>query len=997
MDKTGDRGFSRRRFLKWTGAALAAGAASAGGIFLFHFRPHDVTNPDPLPRATPQLGSWQDLYRQRWTWDDVKKGSHGWANCRSACEWDLYVKNGIVVREEQTATYTQSEPGVPDFNPRGCQKGACYTEVMYGPSRVTTPMKRVGERGSGQWEQISWEQAISEIAEQVVDIAQEYGTDSMYQDLGPNFDSGATTIGRFRFQMKAGGVFADNWSEIGDLNLGALLTLGVAHVGGSSDEWFLSDYLVVWMMNPSVTQMPDAHFLYEARYNGAELVVIDPQYSATAVHADQWVPLRTGTDAALGLCTARHIWDSGAIDLAYVREQTDLPFLVRLDNGRFLRDSDLVDEGDAKLLQMWNPKTKLPAPAPGSEGSETAKLVLEEFEPPIEGTFSVTLKDGSSVEVATVGTLLREQLQLWTVEATAEVTGLAPEVIEKFADGFAKAERPMVLSSWGSNRFVHSDLMNRTKLLCLSLKGALGKRGAGYQATALVDFQGFPSLIQNERAGLRGRIEMMAGAMSPSELVQVIVDGVKERRSEADITMGLVAEGEKDLVCTTTVTTMGYHYQGIKDSINREMKDVFPRSIEEYWEEAKKKGWQHLHPKSGPPRFYISGGSNLLRRTNQTQAMLDNMWPELKLVVALDKRLNFTGMHSDYFLPAAGWYEKPGIKYPMAYAPYLHYCDAAVPPLGQSKDEWEIYWLLTAEMQRIAQERDLEPFHDCGAEPTDWKELNDVYSFRRQFGPKDAEQVTGAIIDGTPIAGGVTIAELKKKGIHPFNGVGEAIAPTAIFNPDWDGKGVLSPFTYFTEHKWRWPTQTGRQQYYIDHPWFIEAREALPVHRESPKGGGDRPFQLISCHCRWSVHSIWRDTPLLLRLQRGEPVLYLNPKDAGKLGIADDGWAELENDYGKMLMLVKYSTMVRPGVAYYFHAWEPQQFPDHKSYKWITPGLTNPLHFTGGERQLNMSINFLQPGSFVQDTRIDIRASAAPPRADQDAPTPEAAHEEVPA
>ncbi|MBW1757757.1 MAG: twin-arginine translocation signal domain-containing protein [Deltaproteobacteria bacterium] len=75
MSKTRKRGFSRRRFLKWTGAAVAAGAASAGGIFLIHFRPHDVTNPDPLPRATPKLGSWQDLYRQRWTWDDVKKGS----------------------------------------------------------------------------------------------------------------------------------------------------------------------------------------------------------------------------------------------------------------------------------------------------------------------------------------------------------------------------------------------------------------------------------------------------------------------------------------------------------------------------------------------------------------------------------------------------------------------------------------------------------------------------------------------------------------------------------------------------------------------------------------------------------------------------------------------------------------------------------------------------------------------------------------------------------
>ena len=996
MANDGKSRFKRRTFLKWTGAAVAAGAAAAGGIHLFHFR-YDATDPDPMPRTTPTLGSWQDLYRQRWTWDDVKKGSHGWVNCRSACEWDLYVKNGIVVREEQTATYEQSEPGVPDFNPRGCQKGACYTEVMYGPSRITTPMKRVGERGSGQWEQISWDQAISEIAEKFVDVAQEFGTDAIYQDLGPHFDVGATSMGRFRFQAKAGGVFADNWGEIGDLNFGGVLTLGAAHVGGSSDEWFLSDYLVVWMMNPSVTQISDAHFLYEARYNGAELVVIDPQYTATAIHADQWVPLRTGTDAALGMCTARHIWDSGAIDLEYVREQTDLPFLVRLDTGRFLTDADLVDGGKPKLLQMWNPKDGRPAPAPGSEGSDKAQIIVEGFEPPIEGTFSVKLKDGSSVEAATVGTLLREQLQLWTVEATAKVTGLAPEVIETFADGFAKAERPMVLSSWGSNRFVHSDLMNRTKLLCLSLKGAFGKKGAGYQATAFVDLTGFPALIQSKRVGLRGKIEMLTNIGSPSEVINLIVDGVKKRRSEIDITMGLVREGEGKTVCSTGQATIGYYHQGIKDDLNREMKDEYPRSLDSYYEESIEKGWQNDHPASGPPRAYISGGANLLRRTNHTRTMLEEMWPKLKVAVSLDQKMCFTGMHSDYYLPAAGYYEKSGIKYPMAYAPYLHYCDAAVPPLGESKDEWEVYWLLTKEMERIAQERNLEPFTDCGEEPIDYKELNKIFSFQGRFGPKDAEGVSAAIIDASPAAGGVTIAELKKKGIHRFVSAGDSIAPTAIYNTDWNGEGVLNPFTYFTKHKWRWPTQTGRQQYYIDHPWFVEAGESLPTHRESPKAGGDHPFQLISGHCRWSIHSVWRDATMMLRLQRGEPVVYLNPKDAERLGIPDDGWSELSNDYGKMYMLVKYSTMVRPGVAYYFHAWDPMQFPNHESYKWLIPGIQNPMHLAGGERHLGFSINFLQPGSFVQDTRVTIRASAAPPRADQDAPTPEAAHEEVPA
>ena len=145
----------------------------------------------------------------------------------------------------------------------------------------------------------------------------------------------------------------------------------------------------------------------------------------------------------------------------------------------------------------------------------------------------------------------------------------------------------------------------------------------------------------------------------------------------------------------------------------------------------------------------------------------------------------------------------------MAYAPYLHYCDAAVPPLGESKDEWEVYWLLSKEMERIAQERNLAPFTDCGDEPIDYKELNKAYSFQGRFRPKDAEGVTAAIIDASPAAGGVTIAELKKKGIHRYVSAGDTIAPTAIFNTDWNGEGVLNPFTYFTKHKWRWPTQTG--------------------------------------------------------------------------------------------------------------------------------------------------------------------------------------------
>ena len=114
------RGLNRRRFLELGGAAAAS-------LPLFHFtRTAKAAAPGATePAARRRIQSWEDLRREQWTWEKVARGSHGWVNCRSACNWDLYVKDGFVVREEQTASYEASEPGLPDFNPRGCQKGAC--------------------------------------------------------------------------------------------------------------------------------------------------------------------------------------------------------------------------------------------------------------------------------------------------------------------------------------------------------------------------------------------------------------------------------------------------------------------------------------------------------------------------------------------------------------------------------------------------------------------------------------------------------------------------------------------------------------------------------------------------------------------------------------------------------------------------------------------------------------------------------------------------------
>ncbi len=965
---------SRRKFLIMAGAAGAAaatGLAGCDGLPLLHFKTKTGATGGLGPRSTPKLNNWQDLYRQRWTWDKITKGSHGWANCRSACEWDLYVKDGIVVREEQSATYEASEPGVPDFNPRGCQKGACYTDVMYGPSRTTVPLKRVGPRGSGQWEKVSWEQAIKEIAQKTVDAVVEYGTDTVFQDLGPNFDFGPSTAGRFKFMYQAGSIFSDMWGEIGDLNFGATMALGAAQIGGSSDDWFLSDFIVVWMMNPSVTQIPDAHFLYEARYNGTELCVIDPQYSATAIHADQWLPIETGTDAALGLAVARHLFEVNAIDLPFLREQTDLPLLVRLDTGRFLREEDLKAGASADQLFMWHPQKNAPVPAPGCTGNITRKLTLD-FEAPIDGQWTIKLKDGNEVAVAPVGALLKEHLEPWTFEHAAEVTHLHVDQIKKFAEGWAKAKRPKVLSSWGSNRFVHSDLMNRAKILCLMLKGSFGKKGCGYEATGIVDMEGFNNAMQMEKEGVQGRLGALLGIMPPGELFNAVLDIVMKRKTEGDVALETEMNYLKNHLCSSDVVETNFKAPGYRAALVKEQEGMQPRSLEAYYQEAREKNWSQGLPRKSTVKVYFSGGSNMMRRNNIPQYLKAHIWDDMVCVVDINPKYSFTGTQSDYILPAAGWYEKSGIKYTMSYIPYLHYCDVAVPPLAESKGEWEIFWLLTREMERYAKEKNLPVLDGCGRGPNDFKTLHQRYTNQGALGQNDDDKVMKEILHGDATEG-MTIEGLKQTGIAKFTSAGKPVAADAINNPDWKGEGVMTTLTRFTTHKEPWPTYSGRITSFIDHPWFIEMREQFPIHKDSPKAGGNYPFQFISCHARWSIHSTWRDTPIMLRLQRGEPQVWINPADATKTGVKDYEYVEIYNNYGSVRMRVKISTMVRPGVAYYYHAWEPHQFPNHQSYKWLIPGIVNPLLMAGGYGQINHAMNRYQPGSAVQDTRIGIK------------------------
>ena len=139
-----------------------------------------------------------------------------------------------------------------------------------------------------------------------------------------------------------------------------------------------------------------------------------------------------------------------------------------------------------------------------------------------------------------------------------------------------------------------------------------------------------------------------------------------------------------------------------------------------YFQDAIAHGWLPVRPPvDRPPRVLVTSGVNPLRRWPVPQVIERVLWPKLKLIVAIDTRLSTTGLKADLMLPAAGYYEKRGIKYAVALAPYVVIGDQAVAPLGESKPEWEIMALLARRLQERARERgmqrrardDLRPLH----------------------------------------------------------------------------------------------------------------------------------------------------------------------------------------------------------------------------------------------------------------------------------------------
>jgi nitrate reductase alpha subunit len=334
--------------------------------------------------------------------------------------------------------------------------------------------------------------------------------------------------------------------------------------------------------------------------------------------------------------------------------------------------------------------------------------------------------------------------------------------------------------------------------------------------------------------------------------------------------------------------------------------------------------------------------------------------------------MSTTGMHSDILLPAAAFYEKIGIKYAWGFLPYLVLNDKAVEPLGESRNEWWIFGSIAERVQQRARAKGVAAANDAFGKERNLSQLFEVYSDGGVFDPADPRTGMKYIFKHSEICEGTTWDEAIKRGVIPV----KRHANYGMLNhicSDVDFTKPLYPNSWQVDGKESWPTVTGRQQFRLEHDWYIAAGEALPVHKDPPAAGGKYPLRMTGGHTRWSIHTIWRSQPDLLRLQRGEPVLYMNAADAAARNIADNDRVRTFNDVGAFECLAKPTPALRPGQVVIYHAWENFQFARHQGQQEPIPAPWKNLHLAGGYGQLHCRASYAGPNFGPRGVTVDVQ------------------------
>ncbi len=242
-------------------------------------------------------------------------------DCGGRCPLRLHVKDNRIIRVEGDAAPEEKQL-------RTCLRCRAYRQYVHHPDRLMYPQKRVGPKGKGEFERITWDEALDTLASKLIETKETYGPESIFLMTGGGYlaslHNGGLAAQRLLNQFGGCTTHYGNISSEGAV-WASLTQYGSVMVGNSREDLMNSKLVILWGWDPArmISGTGTMYHLIRAKENGARMICVEPRYTDTAATlAEQWIPIYPGTDTAMMVAMAYVMIDEGLHDQAFLDKYT---------------------------------------------------------------------------------------------------------------------------------------------------------------------------------------------------------------------------------------------------------------------------------------------------------------------------------------------------------------------------------------------------------------------------------------------------------------------------------------------------------------------------------------------------------------------------------------------------------------------------------------------------------------------------------------------------